>query len=84
MKFVVAAIVLIGLLSTAADARSAACRAGNSTQIDCRKTSTLEMKAPRKARALEERGITPADRENLERARASSSLRNIEVQRIGR
>jgi hypothetical protein len=74
MKYLVVAVALVGLLPTAADARSPACKTEKGVRVDCK------MKPPLKSRTRDGSGLTASDKEILDRAATRSLLESIDSQ----
>lgn len=81
MNYLVVAAALTGLLTTAADAQSAACR-GDATQeqTQAQEQVARKKKAAPKAGKVDISPMTPADKEILDRAHTRTLLENIEGQ----
>jgi hypothetical protein len=74
-KYVVTAVAIAGLLGSATHAQARNCWVSEDGEhIICKKK---EKPAARRT-PQDDRGITSADKENLDRARARSTLQNIE------
>lgn len=77
MNYLAVAAALTGLLTTAADAQSAACRAEETqerAQVECKK------KAAPKVQSRDVSPMTPADKEILNQAHTRTLLENLEGQ----